>query len=55
MLKLMYAYGDIDWEEEMVKNIHLATFTQGFKKPTRQVGNGPDDSTGQSICHSFHY
>jgi hypothetical protein len=31
MLKLMYACGDINWEEGMVKNIHLATFAQGFK------------------------
>jgi hypothetical protein len=31
MLKLMYACNDIDWEEEMVKNIHLAIFAQGFK------------------------
>ncbi len=31
MLKLMYACSDINWEEGTVKNIHLATFAQGFK------------------------
>jgi hypothetical protein len=31
MLKLMYACGNIDWEEGTVKNIHLVTFVQGFK------------------------
>jgi hypothetical protein len=31
MLKLMNACGDINWEEGMVKNIHLATFAQDFK------------------------
>ncbi len=31
MLKLIYACGDINWEEGMVKNIHLAIFVQGFK------------------------
>jgi hypothetical protein len=31
MLKLMYACGDIVRKEGTVKNIHLATFTQGFK------------------------
>ncbi len=31
MLKLMYACGNIDWEEGTLKNIHLATFMQGFK------------------------
>jgi hypothetical protein len=31
MLQLMYAGGDIDWEEGTVKNVQLADFTQGFK------------------------
>jgi hypothetical protein len=31
MLKLMYACSNINWEEGAVKNIHLATFVQGFK------------------------
>jgi hypothetical protein len=31
LLKLMYACNNIDWEEGTVKNIHLATFAQGFK------------------------
>ncbi len=31
MLKMMYACGDIIWEEGTVKNIHLATFAQGIK------------------------
>ncbi len=31
MLKLMYAWGNINWEEWTAKNIHLATFAQGFK------------------------
>jgi hypothetical protein len=31
MLRLMYASGEIDWDEGTVKNIKLATFAQGFK------------------------
>jgi hypothetical protein len=31
MVCLFYCYGDIDWEEGTVKNIHLATFTQEYK------------------------
>ncbi len=31
MLQLMYAGGDIDWEEGTVKNVQLADFAQGFK------------------------
>jgi hypothetical protein len=31
MLKLTYACGNINWEEGMLKNIHLATFAQGLK------------------------
>jgi hypothetical protein len=31
MLKLMYACGNIDWEEGSVKSIHFATFPQCFK------------------------
>jgi hypothetical protein len=31
MLKLMYSFGNINWEDRTVKNIHLATFAQGFK------------------------
>jgi hypothetical protein len=31
MLQLMYAGGDIDWEEGTVKNVKLADFAQGFK------------------------
>jgi hypothetical protein len=30
-LRLMYASGEIDWDEGTVKNIQLATFAQGFK------------------------
>jgi hypothetical protein len=30
MLQLMYAGGDIDWEEGTVKNVQLADFVQGF-------------------------
>jgi hypothetical protein len=31
LLQLMYAGGDIDWEEGTIKNVQLADFTQGFK------------------------
>jgi hypothetical protein len=31
MLQLMYAGGEIDWEEGTVKNVRLADFAQGFK------------------------
>jgi hypothetical protein len=31
MLQLMYAGGDINWEEGTVKNVQLADFAQGFK------------------------
>jgi len=30
MLQLMYATGDINWEDDSVKNIRVATFSQGF-------------------------
>jgi hypothetical protein len=31
MLQLMYAGGNINWEEGTVKNVKLADFAQGFK------------------------
>jgi hypothetical protein len=37
MLKLMYACGNIDWKERIVKNIHLATFAQGFKNLLKKL------------------
>jgi hypothetical protein len=30
MLRLMYVGGEVDWEEGTIKNLHLATFAQGF-------------------------
>jgi hypothetical protein len=40
MLKLMYACSNIDWEEGTVKNIHLATFAQGFKNLLNRLATG---------------
>jgi hypothetical protein len=37
MLQLMYAGGDIDWEEGTVKNVQLADFVQGFKNHGRSA------------------
>ena len=31
MLQLMYATGDVNWDDGTVKNIRVATFSQGFK------------------------
>jgi hypothetical protein len=30
MLQLMYASGEINWDDSVAKNIQLATFSQGF-------------------------
>ena len=30
MLRLMYANSNIDWDKGTIKNIHLATFAQGY-------------------------